>query len=50
MIKGFNDIFTIMIDTSACTSCISGHSTELNDTWYYKDLTFESGKIYGLVS
>lgn len=50
MIKGFNDKFTIMIDTSACTSCISGHSTELNDTWYYKDLTFESGKIYGLVS
>lgn len=42
--------FEIRVDTSACGSLVSVHDIALNDTWYHRDLTFESGKIYGLVS
>lgn len=44
------DSFEIKIDTSSCGSIITAHDPLLNDTWYYSDLSFESGKIYGLVS
>lgn len=44
------DSFEIKIDTSSCGSIITAHDMSLNDTWYYRDLSFESGKIYGLVS
>lgn len=46
----FQERFTIKVDTSACTSLLADSDPVTNDTWYYKDLTFESGKIYGLVS
>lgn len=46
----FKSKFTIKIDTSQCTSLISGYDKNTNDTWYYCDQIFESGKIYGLVS
>ena len=49
MIKGFNNDFSIKIDTSACKSLIAGHDINLNDTWLYSDQVFESGKIYGIV-
>ena len=42
--------FKIKIDTSLCGSIITAHDLLLNDTWYYRDLLFESGKIYGLIS
>ena len=44
------DSFEIKIDTSSCGTIITAHDPLLNDTWYYSDLSFESGKIYGLVS
>ncbi len=44
------DAFEIKIDTSSCGSIITAYDSLLNDTWYYSDLSFESGKIYGLVS
>lgn len=50
MIEQFRDIFKIKIDTSACTSIITGYDAKLNDVWYYSNQTFESGKIYGIVS
>lgn len=50
MFMQFQEKFTIKIDTSACKSCIAGHDDKLNDTWYYSDQIFESGKIYGIVS
>ncbi len=46
----FQGCFSIKIDTSACKSIIAGYDVELDDTWYYSDQSFESGKIYGLVS
>lgn len=50
MIDQFGDTFKIKIDTSDCTSIIEGYDAELNDSWYYRDQVFESGKIYGIVS
>lgn len=50
MLKCFQEDFTIKIDTSACKSVITGYNVKLDDTWYYSDQIFESGKIYGLVS
>lgn len=50
MIEGFNHHFTIRIDVSACKSMIAGYDAKLNDTWYYSEQIFESGKIYGIVS
>lgn len=44
------DSFKIEIDTSCCSGLTSECNLSLNDTWYYKDLSFESGKIYGLIS
>lgn len=44
------DLFEIKIDASSCGSIITAYDPSLNDTWYYSDLSFESGKIYGLVS
>ncbi len=44
------DSFKIKIDTSSCGSIITAQDLSLKDTWYYSDLSFESGKIYGLVS
>ena len=44
------EMFEIKIDTSSCGTIITAHDSLLNDTWYYSDLSFESGKIYGLVS
>ncbi len=43
----------ISIDASKCTSCVQGYSRFNNgmfDCWYYSDLTFETGKSYGLIS
>ena len=50
MLNQFHDKFRITVDTSACTSMITGYDTKLNDIWYYSDQIFESGKIYGIVS
>lgn len=50
MLKCFQENFTIKIDASACKSVIAGYDIKLNDTWYYSNQIFESGKIYGLVS
>ena len=50
MINEFYNNFSIKIDTSACKSIIADHDMKLNDTWYYSDQVFESGKIYGIVS
>lgn len=50
MLKQLQDKFRITIDTSACTSIITGYDVKLDDVWYYSDQTFESGKIYGIVS
>ncbi|MDE6519818.1 MAG: hypothetical protein K2K91_05075 [Ruminococcus sp.] len=44
------DSFKIEIDTSLCEGLTAECNLPLNDMWYYKDLSFESGKIYGLVS
>lgn len=42
------------IDTSNCTSCLDGShyfkEKNLFDSWRYKDLDFESGKMYAIVS
>ncbi|MBQ8194784.1 MAG: hypothetical protein IJZ47_05395 [Oscillospiraceae bacterium] len=46
----FQGQFSIKVDTSACKSIIADYDIKLNDTWYYSDQSFESGKIYGLVS
>ena len=43
-------MFEIKVDTSDCKSIIAGHDIKLNDTWYYSNQTFESGKIYALIS
>lgn len=46
-------MFKIQIDSSRCVSLIEGAAT-LDKTvfasWRYEDLSFESGKIYGLIS
>ena len=44
------ETFEIKIDTSSCGTIVTAHDPLLNDTWYYSDLSFQSGKIYGLVS
>lgn len=46
----FQNHFRIKVDTSSCTSLIAGYDNKINDTWYYSNQSFESGKIYGLVS
>ncbi|MDE7294152.1 MAG: hypothetical protein K2N72_06985 [Oscillospiraceae bacterium] len=47
----FGERFTVKVDTSECVSMVDGFDrTLLDDCWRYKDCTFESGKIYGLVS
>lgn len=46
-------MFRIQIDSSRCVSLIAGAATldkTFYDCWQYEDLTFESGKIYGLIS
>ena len=43
----------IKIDASNCKSIIQGYASFHNgmrDYWYYQNLTFESGKIYALIS
>lgn len=50
MTNQFQDKFRIKIDTTACTSIITGFDAKLDDVWYYSDQIFESGKIYGIVS
>lgn len=43
----------IKIDTSKVTGVVEGGAfldKDFYDTWHYKDVEFESGKIYGLVS
>ena len=41
--------FTIQTDTSACR-VLTGYDARLRDTWYYRDITLQSGHIYGIVS
>lgn len=46
-------MFRIQIDSSRCVSLIEGMAVldkTVCDNWRYEDLTFESGKIYGLIS
>lgn len=46
-------MFRIQIDSSKCVSLIEGTAIldkTVCDYWRYEDLTFESGKIYGLIS
>lgn len=50
MVKDFYKDFSVKIDTSDCKSIITGYDIKLNDTWYYSEQIFESGKIYGIVS
>ncbi len=47
----FQSGFKIRIDSSQCTSLISGSAfiENTHDTWKYKDIQLESGKIYALV-
>lgn len=44
------DRFSIEIDASGCSPCMSGYDGLLKDSWYYRSLTFESGHIYGIIS
>ncbi len=46
----FETKFKIKVDTSSCTSLITGTDDKINDTWFYSNQIFESGKIYGLIS
>ena len=41
--------FTIQTDTSACR-VLTGYDARLRDTWYYQNVTLQSGHIYGIVS
>ncbi len=47
----FQSGFKIRIDSSQCTSLISGSAfiDNTHDVWVYKDIQLESGKIYGFV-
>ncbi len=42
--------FTVRIDTSGCTSSCAAFDSRLNDQWFYRDLTFQSGSICAIVS
>lgn len=50
----FNNSFEIQIDTSGCTSLIEEGAfldkKKVYDSWQFKDIKVESGKIYGLIS
>ena len=48
--NSFKDKFRIDIDTSDCKSIIAGFDVKLNDTWYYRDLTFENGGAFGTIN
>ena len=46
-------MFEVKIDSSKCVSLIEGGAwldKTIYDSWRYADLTFESGKIYGIIS
>lgn len=46
-------MFQIQIDSSGCVSLVEGTAAldkTVSDNWRYEDLSFESGKIYGLIS
>ncbi len=46
-------MFEITIDSSKCVSLMDGSANldkMIYDTWRYADLSFESGKIYGIIS
>lgn len=52
----FQEPFEIRIDDSNCTSLVEGIATlekktiyEIHDSWRYKDIQLESGKIYGII-
>lgn len=49
----FEKPFEIKIDTSKCTSLVDGgaflDNKKVYDTWRFKDVRLESGKIYGIV-
>ena len=46
--------FRLRIDSTNCTSMIAGTAflgkDKFEDTWWYRSLEFESGKIYALIS
>ena len=46
-------MFKIQIDSSRCVSLVEGgvaFDKTVLECWRYEDLSFESGKIYGLIS
>ena len=46
-------MFEIKTDSSKCVSLIEGSAfldQTIHDSWEYADLSFESGKIYGIIS
>lgn len=48
----FDNHFEIRIDSSECTSLIEGGAfldNKIYDCWRYKDITLNSGKIYGII-
>ena len=49
----FNKQFKIRIDASNCTSLVEGgeflEGKEIYDSWRFRDIELESGKIYGIV-
>lgn len=49
MMNLFKKSFKIKVDTSH-TPHLTGYNSKINDTWFYSDQIFESGKIYGLIS
>ena len=50
MLDCFRKPFTLRTDISACGSAIGRCDARIPDTWYQRDPTFRSGKIYGIVS
>ncbi len=50
----FDKPFEIKVDSSECISLVEGvallEGKKVYDSWRYKDIQFESGKIYGLIS
>ena len=49
----FDKSFEIKIDASKCTSMVTGgaffNGEKVYDSWYFKDIKLESGKIYGII-
>ena len=49
----FDNYFEIKIDASKCTSLVEGGAfldgKKAYDSWRFKDIMLESGKIYGVV-